>query len=252
MTLEYDLLCAFEEHAPQDLRKALAAGISPLELIQGKRPIDILIEAYLRSPRFAECVRIMLDAGAAIEDPLLLAVLLDDAAAIRALATDRTQDLERSISILAAYTCCTGVTALHICAEFNSVECAKALLDLGVNVNARADIDGNGLGGQTPIFHAVNNNHGHFNRNYCRPVMELLANAGADLDIRVKGLVWGEAMPWETVVFDVTPISYAQCGLYRQFHRPETDVYENIGILYRKRYGVGLPMRNVPNKYLQS
>ena len=54
MTVEYDLLCAFEEHAPQDIGKALAAGISPVELIKGKRPIDILIEAYLRSPRFAE------------------------------------------------------------------------------------------------------------------------------------------------------------------------------------------------------
>jgi ankyrin repeat protein len=181
----------------------------------------------------------------------LLAVLLDDAGAVRVLAEDPTQDLERKISILAAYTCCTGVTALHICAEFNSVECAKALLDLGVNVNASADVDKNGLGGQTPIFHAVNNNHGHFNRNYCRPVMELLANKGAVLDIRLKGLVWGEGMPWETAVFDVTPISYAQCGLYRQFHRPEADVYENLRILYRKRFGVDPPLRNVPNKYLQ-
>lgn len=252
MGLEFDLLCAFEEHAPQDIRKALSGGISPVDPIKGKRPIDILIEMYLRSPRFAECLRIMLQAGATVEDPLLLAALLDDAASVRNLARDPAQNLERKLSMLSAYTSCRGVTALHICAEFNSVECAKALIDAGVGVNIRADVDENGLGGQTPIFHAVNNNHGHWNRNYCRPVMELLANSGADLDIRLKGLVWGDTMPWETVVFDVTPISYAQCGLYRQFHRPEEDVYTNIAILFRKRYGVDPPVRNVPNKYLQS
>ncbi len=44
-------------------------------------------------------------------------------------------------------------------------------------------------------------------------------------------------MSWETVVYEITPISYAQCGLYRQFHRREEDIYSNIDSLYRKRYG---------------
>lgn len=52
-------------------------------------------------------------------------------------------------------------------------------------------------------------------------------------------------------MFDVTPISYAQCGLYFQFHRPEKYVYGNIAYLYKKRYGSALQVRNVPNKYLQ-
>ncbi len=123
------------------------------------------------------------------------------------------------------------MTALHICAEFNSTRCAHILLDAGADVNARADQDENGLGGQTPIFHAVNSIF-----NYCRPVMEILVNAGADLDTRVRSLLWGDSMNWETVVYDVTPISYAQCGLYRQFHRREDDVYSNIAYLHRKRF----------------
>jgi hypothetical protein len=52
------------------------------------------------------------------------------------------------------------------------------------------------------------------------------------------------------MVFDVTPISYAQRGLYRQFHRREEDVYTNVAFLHRKRYGSEPPTRNVPNKYL--
>jgi hypothetical protein len=86
--------------------------------------------------------------------------------------------------------------------------------------------------------------------NYCRPVMELLVEAGADLDSRVVALLWGESMTWETVVYDVTPISYAQCGLYRQFHRQEEHVYSNIEYLFNKRYGTSAPIRNVPNRYL--
>ena len=78
MSGEADLLGNFEEHSPEGIRQLLAAGISPTEPIQGKRPIDCLIETYLRSPRFAECVQILLDAGASIPDPVLEAILLDD------------------------------------------------------------------------------------------------------------------------------------------------------------------------------
>ncbi len=97
-----------------------------------------------------------------------------------------------------------------------------------------------------PVFHAVNSN-----QNHCRPVMELLVDSGANLDLRLKGLVWGHGFDWETLLFDVTPISYAQCGLYFQFHRPEHQIYSNITYLFRKRYSFDPPLRNVPNKYLQ-
>jgi len=236
---ESDLLEAFELHSPDGIRKVLAAGASPVVLIEGKRPVDILVEMYTRSPNFAACLQVMLDAGATLGDPLLEAVLLDDDAALR-----RT-NLQRKLSPLCAYTSCRGVSALHICAEFNSLRCARVLIESGADVNARADVDADGIGGQTPIFHTVNSN-----QNYCRPMMELLVDAGADLEIRLKGLLWGDTMPWETVVFDVTAISYAQCGLYRQFHRREVDIYSNIAYLHGKRYGREPAIRNVPNKYL--
>jgi ankyrin repeat protein len=187
----------------------------------------------------------MLDAGATLGDPLLQALLPDDDAALRGVLSDSGENLRRRLNPLCAFTSCRGVTALHICAEFNSTRCARVLLDAGADVNAHADLDESGLGGQTPIFHAVN---GIF--NYCRPVMEILVNAGANLDTRVRSLLWGESMSWETVVYDVTPISYAQCGLYSQFHRREEDVYSNIAFLHRRRYGSEPPSRNVPNRYL--
>lgn len=240
-----DLLGAFEEHSPDGIRALLTAGVSPIDPIKGRPPIDALIETYLRSPRFAECLQVMIGAGASVGDPLLEAVLLDDDAGLRRLLTSSTQHLQRRLNPLCAFTSCRGVSALHICAEFNSTRCARILLDAGADVNARADLDAVGLGGQTPIFHAVNSIF-----NYCRPVMDILVDAGADLEIRVRSLLWGESMSWETVLFDVSPMSYAQCGLYHQFHRREEDVYGNISSLYRTRYGREAPARNVPNKYL--
>ncbi len=245
MSIQADLLGAFEEHAPDGIRRLLAAGVSPTDPISDKRPIDSLIAMYLRSPRFAECIQVMLDAGATVGDPLLQAILLDDDAGLRGLLASSSETLKKNLSASCAFTSCRGVSALHICAEFNSVRCARVLLENGADVNARADQDVDGLGGHTPIFHAVNSIF-----NYCRPVMEILVDAGADLDIRVKALLWGESMNWETVVYDVTPMSYAQCGLYRQFHRREEHIYSNIEYLYCKRHDKAPPLRNVPNKYL--
>ncbi len=81
-------------------------------------------------------------------------------------------------------------------------------------------------------------------------MMELLVEKGADLNVRTQSLLWGESADWETVIFDATPISYAQCGLYKQFHRAEPDVYGNIAYLHQKRHGPPLTLRNAPNKYL--
>ncbi|HLG98234.1 MAG TPA: hypothetical protein VKX49_18095 [Bryobacteraceae bacterium] len=77
-------------------------------------------------------------------------------------------------------------------------------------------------------------------------------DAGADLYLRVQAILWGESMNWETVVYDVTPISCAQCGLYRQFHRREEDIYSNIQYLYRKLHDREPQLRNLPNNYLVS
>ncbi len=245
MSLEADYLGAFEEHSPAGIRAALAAGASPTAPIKGKAPIECLIEGYLRSPRFATCLRVLIDAGATLNDAVLESLLLDDDRGLRRSLEADEQRRERRLRVPCAFTSCADVSPLHLCAEFNCVRCARVLLDAGADVNARAGVDEHGFGGQTPIFHTANSIF-----NYCRPMLEVLVEAGADLEVRLKGLVWGSEQDWETTVLDVTPTSYAQCGLYAQFHRQEQDVYSNLRYLYQRRHGTQLRVRNVPNRYL--
>src|SRR5262249_43856885 len=75
------------------------------------------------------------------------------------------------------------------------------LLDRGAQVDAQATMDENGIGGQTPIFHAVT----QFNDRGL-PVAQLLVERGADLSIRAK-LPGAYERPDEVV--ECTPLGYA-------------------------------------------
>ncbi len=236
------LVDAFERHDVSAIRKALADGADPNGLIGGKTPFMWLYEMYTRSPRFADCVRMLLDAGAEPDDALLPFLLLDDA---DALIGNLRQVLEHRFYLDCAYTSLNGVSALHVCAEYNSVNCARLLLDAGANVDDLADLQDDGTGCHSPIFHTVNSNG-----NHCRPMLDLLVEEGASLDICVEALSWGRGFEWETTLFDATPLSYAQMGLLPQFHRKPEHVYDTIGYLYRRKHGTTAPVRNVPNRYL--
>lgn len=236
------LVDAFERHDVAAIRKALADGVDPNALIGGKTPFVWLYEMYSRSPCFVECLRVLLDAGAHNSDPLLTPLLLDDA---EALIGNLRPVLEHRFYLDCAYTSLHGVSALHICAEYNSVNCARLLLDAGANIDDLADLQDDGTGCHSPIFHTVNSNG-----NHCRPMLDLLVEEGASLDICVEALSWGRGFDWETTLFDVTPVSYAQSGLLPQFHRTPEHIYDNIRYLFRRKHGTAAPVRNVPNRYL--
>ena len=147
--------------------------------------------------------------------------------------------------MVCAFTPLVGASLLHVAAEYGHLKVACKLLELGADVDARADQDSAGFGGQTPLFHTVNSNE-----NRSEPVMRLLLEAGARADIMLAGITWGKDMEWETECFDVTPVSYAQLGLLRQFQRSEEDTYSNIRTLL-SFLGRELPkLWNIPNRYL--
>jgi ankyrin repeat protein len=240
-----DILGAFELHSPDQIRAALDAGIEPHTPIRGKLPINWLTEMYSRSDNFPKCLRLLLDRGAVLDDPVVAPVLLNDADALSAAIRANPSLLNHRTTMVSAFTPLVGASLLHVAAEYGNANVAQVLIEMGADVNARAAIDEYGLNGHTPLFHTVNSSH-----NRSAPILRLLLQAGAATDISLRGITWGKGFEWETTLFDVTPVSYAQFGLLPQVHRKERDIYDNIRLLVEAAGRTVPPLDNVPNRYL--
>jgi hypothetical protein len=241
-----ELLSAFDGHDSYGVRAALKAGADPCSPIRGKTPVVWLLQEYTRSDRLGDCLRLLLERGAQLPDPILTPILMNDAPSIRKAIDMQPSVLLHRTSLVSAFTSLDGVSLLHVAAEYGNLDAARVLLDAGADVNATADLDEDGLNGHTPIFHTVNSIH-----NRSEPIMRLLLDAGARTDIRLDGLNWGKGYEWETTFFDVTPISFAQMGLMPQVHRSESDIYSNIRTLLSFTRRRVPPLSNIPNRYLQ-
>ena len=245
-TAEQELLSAFDGHEVESVRAALDAGADPCSPIRGKLPVNWLLEEYTRSDRLTDCLCLLFERGAVLEDPVVAPVLLNDADAIKAALTATPSLLDHRTTLTSAFTSLVGVSLLHVAAEYGNLDAARALVEAGADVNAPAAVDEHGLNGHTPLFHTVNSIG-----NRSEPIMRLLLAAGAKPDIRLAGITWGKGYQWETTFFDVTPISYAQMGLLPQVHRSERDIYTNIRLLLGAA-GRNVPhLDNVPNRYLR-
>jgi len=244
-TAEFDLLCALETHSVEDLRRLLDDGFDVRSTVKGKPVISHLTEMYARSDRFPACLQLLLDRGATLDDPRIAPVLLDDADGLAAALRRDPQLIAHRTSLVSAFTPLIGASLLHVAAEFGHLAAARVLVEMGADVNAAAALDEYGLNGHTPLFHTVNSN-----ANRSAPLMRLLLDAGADVHVRLTGITWGTGMEWETTMFDVTPISYAQFGLLPQVDRDEHDIYDNVRLLLRSAGRRIPPLDNVPNRYL--
>jgi ankyrin repeat protein len=242
---DQELLSAFDGHDVDSVRAALDAGADPCSPIRGKSPVNWLLEEYTRSDRLAECLRLLFERGAVLDDPAVAPVLLNDADAVRGAVRASQSIVEHRTTLTSSFTPLVGVSLLHVAAEYGNLDAARALVEAGADVNAAAAVDEYGLNGHTPLFHTVNSLG-----NRSEPIMRLLLAAGAKPDVRVAGITWGKGYPWETTFFDVTPISYAQMGLLPQVHRRERDIYANIRLLLEAAGRQVPPLDNVPNRYL--
>lgn len=240
-----DLLAAFESHSVERIRAILDTGFDIQAPINGKSPVNHLVEMYFRSDAFSACLRLLLDRGAVLEDPDLEPVLLNDPSAIEAAVRADSNLFGHKVTLPCAFTPLVGASLLHVAAEYGHIDAAAKLLELGAEVDVRADTDIFGLNGHTPLFHTVNSN-----ANRSARVMRLLLEAGARADVQLRGITWGKGFDWETTCFDVTPVSYAQLGLLPQMQRTEHDSYANVVELLRASGRDIPPLNNIPNRYL--
>jgi len=171
--------------------------------------LDYVIGTYGRSARLGACMDILVEAGGVTRynlPPVLdllrgrLDLLAEHLEAEPAQLHRRFPELDfgstgqRRLNL-------QGATLLHVAAEYGNVEAVRLLLDRGADVNARAGADEAGVGGQTPIFHAITQFF-----DWGLPVAQLLINRGADLSVRVR-LPGHYERPDEVV--ECTPLGYA-------------------------------------------
>jgi Ankyrin repeats (many copies) len=237
----------FEIHSVEGIKECFENGVDPNQPYKGKPLIYEMINMYLWGPEFKDCIKAFLDFGLKFDDKVLLAVLLDDASSLNTFLNDNKELLFEKYSLDCAFTPLYEASLLHVCAEYNHLNCAKTLLKHGADINIKAGLDDNGFGGQTPIFHTVNQH-----ANTCIDVMKFLVSQNADLSLTIRGLTWGKGYEWETFIPSINPISYAMMGLLRQFQRTEQQFYEIVSILIKANYGIEYFPVNVPNKYLSS
>lgn len=205
------LFAPCETVEPAALQWLLDHGADPNCRTQraGGTALDYLLSGYVRSIHFPACIEILLTAGGETRygDPAVLALLrgrIDQLAGL--LTADPTLVHRRfpNLDIGATGTrrlTLKGATLLHAAAEFGNVEIAALLFDRGADINARAAIDESGIGGQSPIFHAVT----QFD-DWGLSVAQLLIEQGADLSLRVK-LPGHYERPDEVV--ECTPLGHA-------------------------------------------
>jgi ankyrin repeat protein len=172
--------------------------------------LDYVIQTYPRDPkRLTACIELLLAAGAhtRYDIPGVLPILRgrnDELVALieadPSLCHRRYAELDCGQSGGRLLTL-RGATLLHVAAEYGFFDATHLLLDRGADVNARADIDADGVGGQTPIFHALT----HF-KGVNPEVGQLLIQHGADLTIRAR--VPGH-YEHKGEILDVTAAEYA-------------------------------------------
>lgn len=239
------IVTEIELHSVEGIRECFSNGVNPNDYFHGEPLIYELIGEYTRTPRFKDCVKAFVDHGLNFDDMALLSVLLDDAHGLDSIINQTPQSINKKYTLRSAYTPLLDASLLHICAEFNHIHCAEVLLKNGAGVNAKAGVDENGFGGQTPVFHTVNQNS-----NNSSEMLQYLLSRGADLKLTVPGIIWGKGYDWETLIPAVNPISYAMMGLLPQMHRNEKIISDVVITLLRAAYGINYTPQNVPCKYL--
>ena len=172
--------------------------------------LDYLLGGYLRdSEALGACIEILLQAGGKSrhDSPAVLAAIGNHVTDLAELLDANPALIHQSFPGLdfgttaARMLTLRGGTLLHVAAEFQSLDAAHLLLDRGADVNAPATLDGAGVGGQTPIFHAATQRE-----DAGLPIVRLLVERGADLGIRAKLPGYYER-PGEIV--NCTPLEYA-------------------------------------------
>jgi ankyrin repeat protein len=172
--------------------------------------LDYVLSAYVRAPEVLNtCIDLLLNAGgeSRYQEPAVMAVIRNRLNDLKILLDNDQSLVHRQFPALdfgttaARMLTLRGATLLHVAAEFGNLDAVMLLLDRGADVNAKAVVDQDGIGGQTAIFHAATQGG-----DSGLSIVRFLVDRGADLTVQVK-LPGHYEKPDEIV--DCTPLGYA-------------------------------------------
>ncbi len=173
-------------------------------------PLNMVLGTYSRkTTEKHHCLDLLIEAGAHYEDGPVMDIH-------RGRSSDLKERLIENPDLLHAhfnleygnYLTLYGVSLLHIAVEFIEKECVDVLLSEGADINTKANIGENGVGGQTPLYHVIGGNQGR-----CYPLFEHLIAKGPDLTViaYIQGdvIVHHEQDHTYDEVLELTPLGYA-------------------------------------------
>jgi ankyrin repeat protein len=128
--------------------------------------VQMLIGTYMRNPKGKHaCLDVFASAGYPFPDTAPMAVHRGKIDLLAALVDREPALLHRRFREAEFYPEVGGIglhvapvdggTLLHLAVEYQENEIAQWLIDRGADVNARSEIDADGFGGHTPLFHTT-------------------------------------------------------------------------------------------------
>ena len=176
-----------ENHNLEHMKRLLELGVHPDDAYNEGwdcRVLYGLLQTYHRSSpaHLHACVEALVEAEATFEDGPTMDIHRGRLDQLEQ-RLDRCPDLVKARFSLdyGDHLTLRGVTLLHVAVEYHELDAVRLLLRRGANLDARAEIGRNDVGGQTPLFHAIGANQGTGWETF-----EYLLNKGADLTVRAR------------------------------------------------------------------
>lgn len=187
-------------------------------------PLGLALETYGRNPAGKHAVlEIFARQGYVLPDTPMMALHRGDVERLKEFLRRDARLVERRFGLVEIYppelgcakdgrsgmhwTPIDGTTLLHLAIDFDEEEIFEMLLTQGAEVNAPANVDGEGFGGHTPIFNAVVS-HGRRQGTMARRLLEVGASRTVRASLR-KFLDWCETPGWH-VAREVTPAEWGR------------------------------------------
>ena len=198
----FDCLGNTEFQNPEGLRWELEHGADA-----NAGALQNLLATYGRKiGRKHECIELLIAHGASWTDDPIMAIHRGQVDRLRAFIDADPDLLHQRVSLdYGMQLTLRDVTLLHVAVEFNERECVDLLLQLGADLNAQAGFEESGIGGQTPLYHAIGGNQGQLFGLF-KHLMAFKPDLNVTAQIQVGPLY--DEPPEE--ILALTPLGYAE------------------------------------------